>query len=176
MTPESRCWRLSLRVGSTAGGAGIRGGKYFLGEKQAVEGSWKSCVDGHVNDGLDDFGTSAAGVESQLKMSLQLRSGVAHGRQCRDGDQFPGAQIEAWTGENVAKGELDDVAGEIGSDVRQAVGKALCSLRVHLRQLCKTSLVSLVITCHGLPSQCSDEENWCPREDSNLHSLARTSS
>jgi hypothetical protein len=50
-------------------------------------------------------------------MHFQLRLGVTQRGERGDGGDFPAAQIKAWPGVNIAEGELNQIAGEVGGDI-----------------------------------------------------------
>jgi hypothetical protein len=67
-------------------------------------------------------------------MHFQLRRGVAHGRQGRDGGNFARAQIETGARVNIAKRELEQVVGKIGRDIGQRIDHLLAGSAIDFSQ------------------------------------------
>ncbi len=64
-------------------------------------------------------------------MHFQLRLGVTQRGERGDGGDFPATQIKPWPGVNIAEGELNQIAGEVGGDIPQAVDDGLPAATVH---------------------------------------------
>jgi len=109
-----------------------RGGRIFLACEQAVERSREAGIDGHLHDDLRDLFTAQADVQAGLDVNLELRAGIAERRQRGNGRDLAGSQIEAGAGIDIAEGELDYIAREIGRDVRQRSDDVMPSLAVNL--------------------------------------------
>ena len=107
-------------------------GEYFLGCEQAVERGREAGIDRHLHDDLGDLVAAQADVQASLDVNLELRAGIAERGQRGNGRDLAGPQIEAGAGIDIAEGELDYIAREIGRDVRQRRDDAITSLAVDL--------------------------------------------
>ncbi len=64
-------------------------------------------------------------------MYFQLWRGVTQRGERGNSGDFPAAQIKPWPGVNIAEGELNQIAGEIGGDILQAVDDGFPAVAIH---------------------------------------------
>lgn len=108
--------------------------EHFLGGKQSIERRGKARVNRHLHDGLHDLLLREADVQARLDVHLELRLGIAHGRQRGNGRDFAGAQVESGAGINIAERKLQQILREVRGDVRQRLDDPLPRMAIDLRQ------------------------------------------
>jgi hypothetical protein len=104
--------------------------EHFLCGEQAVQRGWKSGINGHLHDDLNDFIAAQADIQAGLYVDLELGCRVAEGGESGDGRHLSAAEIETLTRINVAKRELNQVAAELGRDISQGVDDFLACFSV----------------------------------------------
>ena len=77
-----------------------------------------------------------------MQMHLELRGAVPLDRQCGDGGDLAGAQIQARAAIDITKRKLDDIAAQIRADRLQAVDDVLARLAIDGCQLFPAELIT----------------------------------
>lgn len=112
--------------------------------EEAVEGGRETGIDGHLHQDLDDLRLGEADIQPGADMDLQLRRSIPERGQSGDGCDFAAAQIEPGTRIDVAERELEQISGEVGSNVGQRLDDSLSGCTVDFSERALSARVAVV--------------------------------